>query len=565
MAIATPDNQTAMGGYDYQFVEVPPPDWLLCIICQYPSKDPCLSLCCGHVFCKSCLDGAKQATIKSCPLCRDEEFKTIPHKQADRAVRSLYIFCINKEKGCEWQGEINHVNDHLRENTAAAGCCQYEEAECSNGCGKILERRLLSNHEQGECSHRKIKCKYCYDVGAHNFITGKHKDLCPKFPMQCPNASCTAEIFRQDVDEHRKTCQYEMVDCCNGCGLTLQRRQLNNHMSKKCLHRTTKCQYCQITGKHLIIQGEHKEQCPKLPISCPNKCNLHIPREDLTKHADVCPMKLIPCDYFNVGCKKAIFLKDQKMHNKTKVEEHLSLTAHKFDCMQQEQETMQQQFEQNLAALTTTFQKTLSELEAKFQLQVTEIEAAAEKKVNELEIQLQKKTQQLEKMHINEWGIEMISSSAKLSFGDRKIPVVIKMSDFMKKKKDRAEWYSDYFYTHEHGYKICLRAHAAGWSKGYATHLSIILCLLAGPFDDHLSWPLRGEFEVKLLNQISDIEHHSEAGTAYNIKRNMENAPKAFWSRDQFISNESLHKANSTCHFMKNDTIFFVVDIRKLQ
>ena len=107
--------------------------------------------------------------------------------------------------------------------------------------------------------------------------------------------------------------------------------------------------------------------------------------------------------------------------------------------------------------------------------------------------------------------------------------------------------------------------HAAGWSKGCATHISVILCLLAGPFDDNQSWPLRGEFEVKLLNQISDTEHHSEVGTAYNIKRNTDNTPKTFWSRDQFISNESLQRVNSTCQFIKNDTIYFAVHTRRLQ
>ena len=563
MAIATPENHTCMGGYEYQFVEIPPPDWLICNICHHPSKSPCLSLCCGNVFCKSCLDGANQSTVSlnNCPLCRDEEFNTIPHKQADRAVRSLHIFCVNKEKGCEWQGEINNINNHLENKDG----CQYEDVQCSNdSCGKMLQRRLLGHHEQNECLHRKVYCEYCSDVGAHTFITGEHIDLCPKFPMQCSNSNCTTVVFRKDVDEHRKTCPYEVVDCCNGCGLEFQRQKLNNH-NKKCSHRTVKCQYCHITGKHLFIQGEHKEQCPKLPISCPNKCNARIPRDDSTKHADVCPMKSIQCEYFTVGCEKMIILKDQKMHNKTKVEEHLSLTVNKFNFIQQELTTTKQQLEQKLATLATTFQEELSKLENKFQLKVAEVEATAEKKINELEIKLQKKAQQLEKMHINEWAIEIISNSTKLSFGNQTIPVVVRMSDFAKKKKDHVEWYSDSFYTHENGYKICLRVHAAGWSKGCATHLSLILCLLAGPFDDNQSWPIRREFKVKLLNQISDTEHHSEAGPAYNIKRNMENGPKTFWSRDQYISNEILQNPSSTCQFLKNDTIFFEVHTHKLK
>ena len=249
------------GGYDYQFVVVPPPDWLMCNICHHPSKSPCLSLCCGNVFCKSCLDGAKQASVNlnSCPLCRDEEFKTIFHKQADRAVRSLHIFCVNKEKGCEWQGEINNITNHLESNNG----CQYDYVLCSNGC-KMLQRKMLKNHELEECLHRKVNCKYCDDLGAHSFITGRHKDLCPKFPMQCPNFNCNVKVLRKDLDEHRKTCQYEIVECCNGCGLTLQRQKLASHMATKFPHRTVKCQYCYITEKYSFIQGKHREECPYL-------------------------------------------------------------------------------------------------------------------------------------------------------------------------------------------------------------------------------------------------------------------------------------------------------------
>ena len=68
------------GGYDYQFVDTPS-DMLLCKICHFPSKEPHLSVCCGHTFCKSCLDGIKQRKpfhlfpkVVACPMCRCEGF-----------------------------------------------------------------------------------------------------------------------------------------------------------------------------------------------------------------------------------------------------------------------------------------------------------------------------------------------------------------------------------------------------------------------------------------------------------------------------------------------------------
>ena len=48
-------------------------------------------------------------------------------------------------------------------------------------------------------------------------------------------------------------------------------------------------------------------------------------------------------------------------------------------------------------------------------------------------------------------------------------------------------------------------------SSSSSSHLSILLFLMKGPHDDAgLTWPLKGEFEVKLLNQVSDSDHHSE-------------------------------------------------------
>ena len=74
------------GGFDYDFI-ITPPDRLICKVCHLPSRDPYLSVCCGHVFCKSCLDNIKNsATItNACPVCRDEEFVTFSNKQLERS------------------------------------------------------------------------------------------------------------------------------------------------------------------------------------------------------------------------------------------------------------------------------------------------------------------------------------------------------------------------------------------------------------------------------------------------------------------------------------------------
>ena len=166
------------GGYDYQFVNTPA-DTLTCTVCSLVSKEPCLSECCGHTFCKSCFEGSKQSS-NICPMCHSEEFASIFNKQADRQIQSLFVYCTNKKQGCEWQGAVNDIDAHLDN-------CQFQVIHCPNECGECLQRQHLTDHVETECPRRTVSCQYCNDVGEYQFIEGQHKEECPKFPVQCPN------------------------------------------------------------------------------------------------------------------------------------------------------------------------------------------------------------------------------------------------------------------------------------------------------------------------------------------------------------------------------------------
>jgi len=166
------DYLTDIGGYDYTFVNTPP-DRLVCKICDYASRDPHMSECCGHNFCESCLDNAKKATVinKACPICRDNSFTTFRNKQADREVKGLQIICPNEELGCTWVGELNDVNDHLENDDG----CEYQGVKCSNiDCEEIVQRKSFTNHVCYECLHRREFCQYCYTWDKYLFVTGIH-------------------------------------------------------------------------------------------------------------------------------------------------------------------------------------------------------------------------------------------------------------------------------------------------------------------------------------------------------------------------------------------------------
>jgi len=141
------------GGYEYEFVDIPA-DMLICKICLLPSREPVLSACCGHTFCKSCVNVPLwiSTITRACPVCRDEEFLTIPNKQIERHIRYLHVYCTNKHKGCVWQGEVNDITNHLRNSDG----CQHEDIQCPKGCGKLLQRQHIASHMEAGCSHRKF-------------------------------------------------------------------------------------------------------------------------------------------------------------------------------------------------------------------------------------------------------------------------------------------------------------------------------------------------------------------------------------------------------------------------
>ena len=164
------------GGYDYPLIS-PPPDTLVCKICRLPSRNPHMTLCCGHVFCMSCISKVEGNTCCICRATKRGQYKLYKNKQVERDVWSLQIYCPNKEKGCEWQGELKSViESHLK--PGGIDGCQYGQIKCSNGCGKMILRCHMRAH-RNRCPLETIQCTY-YGQG------------------------CKEKMARKDQSEHNK-------------------------------------------------------------------------------------------------------------------------------------------------------------------------------------------------------------------------------------------------------------------------------------------------------------------------------------------------------------------------
>ena len=161
---------------------------------------------------------------------RSGQFKLFKNKQIERDVWSLQVFCTNKEKGCNWQGELNSIiKGHLKPGNVAG--CPYEDVKCSNGCGKMVQRRHFTCHVRKECPYRVVKCPHCHREGKQMFIYQEHMQQCPNLPLRCPNECGTVEsIYRHNMNEHRRNqCPLELVRCKYGCSEKMPRKDLSVH------------------------------------------------------------------------------------------------------------------------------------------------------------------------------------------------------------------------------------------------------------------------------------------------------------------------------------------------
>lgn len=90
------------------------------------------------------------------------------------------------------------------------------------------------------------------------------------------------EIYFFTLQEHLENCEFGDILCINDCGAKFQKRFLQKHLDKDCPKKIIACSYCD--DRHLREdKKEHIQECPKIPLPCPNKCDksLSIPRDEV--------------------------------------------------------------------------------------------------------------------------------------------------------------------------------------------------------------------------------------------------------------------------------------------
>ena len=447
------------GGYDCDFVEKPPEAFQTeCPICLQILKKPCFISCrCGQKFCRVCIEGVKRDN-KPCPLCNLHNFTFMQDHGFERSLKELEVWCSWKKEGCKWRGNLGKLEEHLNQDPSPESQlngCEFVAVECTYKCGEWFQRRHISTHQNEQCKKRPYSCDYCRDYAStFEDVIGVHYPQCGKYPVACPNDCDVYKIERQDLESHlRDKCPLTLVDCpfnYAGCETQLPRKDMPEHMKDTVTHLTllaTVTQRLSIENQKLTKENQElKERA--------------LEREDESRRS----MEAVQASL------QKLMEENQELKQSTAA----SLQELNMKC-----DSVVAQNE-NLTELQQSIQKLEKEKKQQYQ-EYSHKQKIADDKIRALKEELRLDLQQL------------------INTSERLLEFRVKYTEM--------EVYSPAFYTHTHGYRMCVCVDPKGLANGKETHVSICTYLMCGPFDDYLKWPFRCEITIQLVNQVGDHGH----------------------------------------------------------
>ena len=519
-------------GYDCEFVE-PPPEAVQteCPVCLLILKEPCLISCCGHKFCRVCVERVKKDK-KPCPLCSEPDFSFMQERSLERFLKGLQVWCSYKKDGCEWEGKLEELEQHLNQTPSPENRlngCQFVAVECTHECEEWFQRHHITSHETEQCKKRPYSCDYCRDYhSTFKEVTEIHYPQCSKYPVACPNECHVYKFERQELESHlRDQCPLTLVDCpfhYAGCQTQLPRKDMPEHMRETVTHLTLLASVTQNLVKEnqelrqttAELQETIAEQQQTIAELQQNTAELQQSHDKLqvieqgVQALEEKNQKLqqTTAELRRIGpwCMGKHQVTNEEVQALKEKSQQLQLTGEgnlrTLQWMNQQYHDKLQAIEKELQTLKTKNHRLQQQRETTEEMHSNKIMKVVDEKLQENN----KKYQVLQLMQQALVGeIQTLTESAHKLRLD-----LTQLSGFpidFRVERTNDDVYSPAFYTHPHGYRMCVCVYPNGCGVGKGTHVSIFTYMMQGPFDDHLKWPFRGEITIQIVNQAGDHDH----------------------------------------------------------
>ena len=405
--------------------------------------------------------------------------------------------------------------------------------------------------------------------------------------VYCVNrrSGCTWSGEINNMKKHISAdCLFVDIFCPSKCGLKLKRQCVQLHLSKEC---PCHCQYCGTTGYKEEISRRHKKHCTHYPIPCPNGCDLGVvPNVGMDAHRKICPLELVCCEYFNVGCDVRVTRRELGDHYKQNVTEHLNLTTNKMNSVIEEMGRAEKKLAVTVRELDSTKFK-YNKLESR----ITNVN----KEIKSMQRQLQQYSggdlvatvpqpitdcakRKFFECRLSRIGIIIICflilhivhvniTNDRLSQTERYTwpktlkrlssnmysdylpvaPVVFKVGDYTEQLDNGFTWFSPPFFAIE---DECQTYLAVEFLKG--SGLMVNLIFIKTTPEKNCYWTKDTMFTVELLNQLYNSDHYMMPFFTENATCHVNE--ERILCRIYFVSDNFLEKKSDK--YLKNDNIY---------
>lgn len=336
----------------------------------------------------------------------------------------------------------------------------------------------------------KQPCPNCSAEEFTTLLNVKYQQKILQLEVHCAfkDRGCTwvgpLSTLDKHVDSIEGDCQFLETDCPNHCQQKVVKNNLEAHLAKECFERQYICPFCSHQDTYSRVSDNHMQECPYLPIRCPNFCGVTCEQDILSSHMLICPLEKGECEFAFSGCKEKFLREDQESHLVKHQKQHFSMLVKECSTMKR---TLQEKDEE-MRALKESF--------------------VNEQRTKQKNIEsLQKHVQDLQfNLRDMESSLKVISASQATQNFFR-FPFNFSLAEFTLQRKNHNQWSSDSIGTHPKGYKMQVIVHPNGVGEGAGTHVSLGLRPVMTIQDTNLKWPAKCSVTLQLMNQFHDQDH----------------------------------------------------------
>ena len=516
--------------------------------------------------------------MHECPECNEPNGAKDArlNKHLQRQVNSLKVRCQHHEVGCQWVGELTFLKEHL--DPSASRRCDFILLVCPlEGCGEHVRSSAMEEHIRSYCSKRSHVCEHCGYYDKRDIVTEKHYPLCELFPVECPNKCSVENLKRMQFEMHlEEQCPLQVIQCpftSVGCTVQLPRREMEEHEDKA-------------VRQHLrMVMSLHSKPSP-LSAASPSQYLFSLTPMEFTI-TDFLKMKESNTEWVSPpfythphgykvclvvypngieigkGSHVSVFVgllkgeHDDQLGWPLELDVAIELLNWREDKGHHEQTVTI--YSEYYRATKNGIKMSPGAMQFIHHSYLSYNRSANTEYLRNNSLRLRVNTATIHSRKTSVLPAPTLQNPSNVS----QSVFECTMTEFSKRKLSNNIFYSPLFYTHQHGYKMCLRIHANGISDAKDTHCSVFVQLLAGDNDEQLQWPFVGDIVLELVNWRKDKGHHSMTlpiGVVSGFDKVAEGIVGNSFGFGKFISHSSLpHNHSTNTEFLRNDSLYLRV------